>query len=680
MSFIYQQMRKSSAILVLIFLVGCQPQSQEITLEDSKFLKSFDELVNESTNAEQKQQILEGVHALRTNNIERASRIFNNLLTKDPTNSGLHTLNALAYQLRGKRGDVSSFDLAEAGFLQAKKYNPNNVYASLQLGRVKADKKDYVGAQEEFAEVLLYQPQNEEALYELASVSYLIGDVKTARMGIDRLLNAKPNDASYVRAGAIIYAVQGERDKANKLVQDYNRLEKKQKNKLYLTRRVNDWFGLHDSGNIVLASTDQTGGGAKLQAEPSGVSINGGQHGDIDDHGMVPTLMVPNVGNRMMSSVTSSADAMGHGKELSPAYADSQSGMVVIDAIILRVIDEGSTSKGQNILENFTLSLAPFSKYYARNAGTPITGASVFPLNNTSTGATGTNASTATNIPGLVSSVVPNMSDRVSLVAGGISFGTLNYSLNIANVQNRHIEIIGRPTLTSHVGMSSEFFNGEQLNVALSSTFGGGNINQFPTGLTLRVTPTGIDENFVALNIQFIDSFLKESEQQLINSIIPNSPFLFSTTNSEVKTTVRAKLGDTIVLGGTVGRVDIKSDSGFPFLKDLPGVQYFFSNDQTLSVRTSVLFLLTPRSFGHYRKEMKQYLSEKNEGEKRPNLTELERRHKDWLYSQSNLVPILQTFGPMYQDFRLGDIMNYDWTCPPAFDRQLYNLADFLWN
>lgn len=660
------------SLLGVLCLVGCQPQENVVSHRDEKSLKTFDQLINEETTSGQKKQILEGLQALRSHNFELASQIFNNLLTNDPTNSGLHTLNALTYQLRGKNGDFASFDLAEAGYQQAKKFNPNNVYASLQLGRVKEHKKDYLGAQEEFAEVLLYDPYNEEALYELASASYLMGDIKTARMSIDILLKENQQQPEYVRAGALIHAVQGDREKANKLLAIYNKIEKKQKNKTYLSRRVNDWFRLHDNGNIVMADS----------SEPSLVKtqalLGGGRIPTVG--GGIMIAQSPSLGVQTTPTMTSSMDALGETNPNLPEFAEPQGGMVVMDAIILRVIDQGETSKGQNILENFTLTLSPFTKYYARNAGSAITGANIFPLNNISTGATGTNASTSTNIPGLVSSVAPNLNDRVSLVAGGISFGTLNYSLNIANVMKTHIEIIGRPTLTSHVGKSSEFFNGEQLNIALSSTFGGGNLNQVPTGLTLRVTPTAIQDDYVALSIQFIDSFLKETQQQIVASILPNSPLVFSTTNSEVKTTVKAKLGDTIVLGGTIERHDVGSTSGFPFLKDLPFIQYFFSQEQTVTTRTSVLFLLTPRSFGAYKNAAKQYLASKSDEDKRPNLTELERRHKDWFFPQSNVLPILQTFGPMYQDFRLGDIMNYDWTCPPVFDKQLHNLWDFLWD
>ena len=149
--------RKLFSILAALTLTSCQlERSPNITTGSTNASKKLEQFISGNNKIEQKQAILDGIQALRNGEYDLASRIFNELLTDDPTSSGLHTLNALAYQLRAKKGDFPAYDLAEAGYLQAKKFNPNNIYASLQLGRVKAEKKDYAGAQEEFAEVLLY--------------------------------------------------------------------------------------------------------------------------------------------------------------------------------------------------------------------------------------------------------------------------------------------------------------------------------------------------------------------------------------------------------------------------------------------------------------------------------------------------------------------------------------------
>lgn len=670
-----------TAGFIALLLVSCHPENATmITHNAGNPPKSFEQLLAGANNTEQKQRILEGMQALRSRDYDSASRIFNELLTTDPTNSGLHTLNALSYQLRAKTGDFPSYDLAEAGYLQAKKFNPSNVYASLQLGRVKVEKKDYVGAQEEFAEVLLYDPQNEDALYELASVSYSIGDVKTARMSIDSLLKYNQTKPEYVRAGALIHAVQGNQPQAQKLLALYQTIEPKQKNKRYLAKRLNDWSRLHETGNIVMANANGETSPALIQAQ---ALVPGGSSAPLPGVMITPAPKLQTEPNTQVMEprvMTEGSAADAPSSSPPPVFAEPQGGMVVVDAVILRIMDDGLTSKGHNILENFTLTLAPFTKYFAGNAGSAISGVNVFPLNNISTGAMGSNASTSTSIPGTVSSMLPNLHNSVALVTSAISFGAINYSLNIANVLEQHIEIIGRPTLTSHVGKPSEFFNGQQLNIALTSTFGGGSINQIPTGSTLRVTPTSIDDGYVTLNVEVIDSFLKQSEKQIVASVTPNAPLVFAASNSDVKTTVKAKLGDTIILGGTVERHDISTSDGFPVLKDIPIVQYLFSSQKVATSRSSVLYLLTPRSFNNFTKSTKKYLSQKYDPEKCPNLAELAKRHQDWFDPHSNIIPILRTFGPMYQDFRLGDILPLGWTAPPTFDEKLYDLMDFLWD
>lgn len=410
------------------------PRSEKISLID------FDRIIPPNINAKEKEKIIEGVETLKKQDYAKASQLFNAILNDDPTNSFVHTLNALTYQMMGKNGDYGSYDLAEAGYLQAKKFDSNNMFASLQLGRVKAEKKNYVGAQDEFAEVLLFDPKNQEALYELASVSYLMGDVKTASMSVDQLLKENNKSPKYLRAAAMIYAAQGHKDQAKIFLGDYKKFEKSQKDTAYLERRVDDWVRAHETEGVKLvkSSEDSTAAVQGFMDMPS-------------EPGRSPTenIIFPTRHPR-------------------PVNPEPKEPMVVIDGVVMRVIEEAQTSKGNNILNNFTLTIAPYTKYAASHAGSAITGASIFPLNNS------TASSNNSSIPGSVNSAVQNINNNVLLVTRGISFGTLSYALNIANATRQHIEIIGRPTLTTYVGKPSAFFNGAELDIALTSSFGGG--------------------------------------------------------------------------------------------------------------------------------------------------------------------------------------------------------------
>lgn len=664
---LYRSLYRIIVFFLIFFIVGCKDKQPYLTHSAENNPKTFEQMLAGGDVPEKKQKILEGMQALREREYQAASSIFNELLTHDPTNSGLHSLNALTYQLMAKDGDFKAYDLAEAGYQQAKKFNPENTFAALQLGRVKAEKKDYIGAQEEFADVLLFDPSNQEAFYELASVSYLTGDIRTAQMCIDMVLKKDAKKPEYVRAAALIYAVQGDKKKAQALLSTYKTLEYQPKRKEYLEKRVNEWLGLHDSGNVSLVKTAMPSPPPAVIAESLSSS---------EDRPALDTSA-----DDPLKPIQPPAHPLTDREKRSLIQTHNPEGMIVVDAVVLRILEEGQTTKGNNILDNFTLTIAPFTKYFAHNAGTAITGANIFPFNNASTSpstSTGTGGAVPTVIPGVVSSALPNSNKNVSLIAGGISFGSLNYALNIANVSRTHIEIIGRPTLTSHIGKPAEFFSGEELYVALQGSFGGGSITKTPTGSTLRVTPLTIEGDYVTLNVEVIDSFLEQTEEAIAARVATLTPLVFSVNNSHASSTLKMKLGETMMLAGFIERTDVHADSGFPLLKDLPIVQYFFSRDITSSIRVSVMYLITPRIHNDVRKTATAFL-EKGGLNARPNLTELESRHKNWWTPRENIIPILRSFGDLYRDYRTGDFMALRWGERPNLEEEFRILSQFLW-
>jgi type II secretory pathway component GspD/PulD (secretin) len=55
------------------------------------------------------------------------------------------------------------------------------------------------------------------------------------------------------------------------------------------------------------------------------------------------------------------------------------------------------------------------------------------------------------------------------------------------------------------------------------------------------------------------------------------------------------QFGETLVLGGLSEKEDSVVRDGVPILQDVPVLQYFFSNEQTVDFHKSVLILITPR-------------------------------------------------------------------------------------
>lgn len=628
-----------------LILAACQETTPVTDKTQNKAeALSLQKMMAENAKTEESRKVSEGMQAILAGDYAQANRIFNVLLIDDPLNSGLHTLNGLAYHLMGKKGDVAKYELAQAGYEQSLKIDPNNTFASLQLGRIKAEKKDYVAAQENFSNVLLHDPSHTEALYELASASYHLGDLKTAAMSIDRVLAKKTNDAHHLRAAALIYAAVGNQEKAQLYLTQYQKIETNSRQKKYLENRLQDWAHFHSNKALTVAQADP---GAPAPVTPEAP---------------------PSAPQTPASPTPPMAAAGQEVEEFPPSVVEEpKEEMVVIDAVVMSVSDEATTSKGNNILENLTLSLAPWTYYRARNAGAAISSGSVFPTNNSST-ASNTSLGASSGITGSALK-----GQTATLITQGISLGTVNYSLNIANASKNYVEIIGRPSLTASVGKKASFLTGTDKKIVVSGNFGG-NVTQNPLGVNLEVEVVSYDQDTVTLHITLEGS----AEGSLITAVNANQS-TFDVTRSKVDTYVKTKLGETVMLAGHTESLVTSNKSGTPFLQNIPLLQYLFSEENTNHSRRSVMYLLTPRGYKENLKKTKQFFSHGEEFGPRPLLTEFEARHKDWYDPSYNQISILSNLGPNYHQFRTGDLKPLKWDHDDSVSESVRGIADFLW-
>ncbi|MEB3702796.1 Putative type II and III secretion system protein [Candidatus Bealeia paramacronuclearis] len=194
------------------------------------------------------------------------------------------------------------------------------------------------------------------------------------------------------------------------------------------------------------------------------------------------------------------------------------------------------------------------------------------------------------------------------------------------------------------------------------------------------MTPLKLEGDYVTLEIRLDDSFLEDTEVHIAARAASNTPLVFSVNVSNVSTTIKARLGETIMLGGTVQRTEVASTDRVPGIGSIPLIQYLFSNETSLSEHQSVMYLITPRARQDVRDAAKNYLANRQGDEERPTLAELERRHPDWTKPEKNVVPILKALTPLYYDYRAGDISPLNWGTPEDFlGEQLNVLSRFLW-
>ena len=246
----------------------------------------------------------------------------------------------------------------------------------------------------------------------------------------------------------------------------------------------------------------------------------------------------------------------------------------------------------------------------------------------------------------------------------------MTYSLNIANAADQRTEVVSRPSLMTFLKKPSVFFSGSELINGFTGQYGG-TLVKYPVGITLEITPETLEADVLSLTIGV--------EGSLLTAPNPNLTQTVTVGKTRVDTFVKLRLGETLMLGGIYERSEVSSKNGFPGLMDVPVVQYFFSNESTLSNRTSIVFLITPRSPDAVKTAVYRAMTREAV---EPHLSELVSRTPDWFSTHTNLVPIFRYLSKdpiIYYEFRSGDILPPSWGWDLSVPSKLNQLSSFLY-
>ena len=198
-------------------------------------------------------------------------------------------------------------------------------------------------------------------------------------------------------------------------------------------------------------------------------------------------------------------------------------------------------------------------------------------------------------------------------LAGGFSYisrydNSLEFAMSaIAN--NSTAKVLQTPRVQTSHAVPATFFNGEQVPYQGSSGYGGGyggyggygggygggGYTQFlNVGITLDVTPYITPDDLVVMDIQQtiseLDGFIDMGGGQQ-GSAGMKAP---QTTEREASSTISVRDGDTILLGGFIRDAKTDTESGVPFLKDIPLLGNLFKSQSSTSKRSELLVLIRP--------------------------------------------------------------------------------------
>lgn len=245
--------------------------------------------------------------------------------------------------------------------------------------------------------------------------------------------------------------------------------------------------------------------------------------------------------------------------------ANNSPKMASIDAVLIRTVDIMGSSYGINLL----------------------TGLQIFAGSQRSATTTSTNTGASATLN--TNASVIGLGNATSATLNGVS-GLLNYTLNIANATSSNTQVVARPTLTALDRIPSTFYSGGVQTVGLNGGgVSGAQVSNVPTGISLSVTPSFIDDETMMLAVKVSRSF--------INAAAPVGGFNagISVSQHAVTSNVRIKYGETLILDGLTLRTFTSEQDGVPVLQDIPIIQYLFNNKKQQKYSENVLVMITPR-------------------------------------------------------------------------------------
>jgi general secretion pathway protein D len=149
--------------------------------------------------------------------------------------------------------------------------------------------------------------------------------------------------------------------------------------------------------------------------------------------------------------------------------------------------------------------------------------------------------------------------------------------------------ILATPSITTLDNQEAYFIVGQEIPVITGSTASNNNSNPFQTvnrqevGIKLRVTPQVNEGSGVQLTIE-----------QEVSSVSGATGVDVSINKREIKTTVMADSGATVILGGLIDEDVQESEQKVPLLGDIPIIGHLFKSTSNTTRKRNLMVFLRP--------------------------------------------------------------------------------------
>ncbi len=183
-------------------------------------------------------------------------------------------------------------------------------------------------------------------------------------------------------------------------------------------------------------------------------------------------------------------------------------------------------------------------------------------------------------------SILAQVLGNVSGVMFGIAKNDWGAIVNAVS-SDTNSNVLATPSITTLDNEEAYFIVGQEVPIITGSATGANNSNPFQTvdreevGIKLRVTPQVNEGNAVQLTIE-----------QESSSVSGNTGVDISINKREIKTTVMADSGDTVVLGGLIDEDVQKNKQKVPLLGDIPIIGHLFKSTSNSTRKRNLMVFL----------------------------------------------------------------------------------------
>jgi len=269
---------------------------------------------------------------------------------------------------------------------------------------------------------------------------------------------------------------------------------------------------------------------------------------------------------------------------------DVRRAQVLVEAIIVEVFETDGASLGV--------------QWYSEDAGfTQFTNGqtTISQVGAAALAARGEDGTTVTTIDGNgnpVTTTNPDTDGDYTLVAqalgsvSGMMFGIVDDNWGaIVNAVNNDVNsnILATPSITTLDNEEAYFIVGQEVPIITGSTTGNNNSNPFQTvdreevGIKLKVTPQVNEGTGVQLTIE-----------QEVSSVSGTTGVDIAINKREIKTTVMADNGATVILGGLIDEDVQESQQKVPLLGDIPVLGHLFKSTSNSVRKRNLMVFLRP--------------------------------------------------------------------------------------